>query len=80
MAKNDGKIEYAREIIKKYLDLGEKHNIGYSKSYLAQVLLNEHPGVFNDKEHARVYIRMATNAYGESNRIVRDKGKIDLLS
>lgn len=78
MAKNDGKIEYAREIIKRYLDLGEKHNIGYSKSYLAQVLLNEHPGVFNDKEHARVYIRMATNAYGESNRIVRDKGKIDL--
>ena len=65
MAKNDGKIEYAREIIKRYLDLGEKHNIGYSKSYLAQVLLNEYPDVFNDKEHARVYIRLATNARGE---------------
>ena len=40
------KIEYAREIIKRYLDLGEKHNIGYSKSYLAQVLLNEYPDAF----------------------------------
>ena len=63
MAKSDGKIEYAREIIKRYLDLGERHNIGYSKSYLAGVLLNEHPDLFHNKEHARTYIRLATNAH-----------------
>src|SRR5690554_2596158 len=67
------KTDLAREIVREYIDLGIKHNRGYSKRFIATVLQSKHPDIFKDVEDARYYVRMVTGAHGEQSR----KQKID---
>ena len=76
---NNGNIAIAREVVARYIELGEKYNRGYSKRFMADVLFNENPDKFKDVEHARHFIRMATNAAGETHRIRKDSAKLDLV-
>ena len=76
---NNGKIAIARDVLARYIELGEKYNRGYSKKFMARVLFSENPDKFKDEEHARVFIRMATNAFGEKHRIQKDTAKLDLI-
>ena len=76
---NNGNIAIAREVVARYIELGEKYNRGYSKRFMADVLFHENPDKFKDEEHARVFIRMATNAFGDAHRIRKDTAKLDLV-
>lgn len=76
---NNGKIAIARDVLARYIELGEKYNRGYSKRFMARVLFSENPDKFKDEEDARVFIRMATNAFGENHRIQKDTAKLDLI-
>mgnify|MGYP001179297439 FL=1 len=64
MAAKNGKIDVAREYIEKYIQLGIKHNRGYSKKYIATVLSEDHPDLFKNIEDARTFVRAATNTKG----------------
>src|SRR5690554_90726 len=67
------KTDLAREIVREYIDLGIKHNRGYSKRFIAMVLQSKNPDIFKDVEDARYYVRKVTGAHGEKSR----KQKID---
>lgn len=58
------KIDLAREIIEKYIEIALREKRQYSKRYLATVLYNENPSTFNDVEDARKIIRYALNSNG----------------
>ena len=58
------KTDLAREIVREYIDLGIKHNKGYSKRFIATVLQSKHPDIFKDVEEARSYVRRVTGANG----------------
>jgi predicted phosphodiesterase len=64
MAAKNGKIDVAREYIEKYIQLGIKHNRGYSKKYIATVLSEDRPDLFKNIEDARTFVRAATNTKG----------------
>jgi len=64
MGAHNGKIDIARKYIEKYIQLGIKHNRGYSKKYIATVLSQDHPDIFIDVEDARHSVRRATNSAG----------------
>ena len=58
------RADLAREIVREYIDLGIKHNRGYSKRFIAAVLQSKHPDVYKDFEDARFYVRRVTGAQG----------------
>ena len=60
------KTDLAREIVREYIDLGLKHNRGYSKKFIATVLQSKNPDIFKDVEDARFYVRRVTGAQGRN--------------
>lgn len=60
----DSRIELARAIIEKYIDIALKNKKQFSKKYLAMVLYNENPDLFKDSEAARTYIRTVLQTAG----------------
>lgn len=69
------KIEIATNLIEKYIEISLKTGKQYSKHYLATVLYNEHPDLFNSKENARSTIRYALNANGRQVKTKEDLAK-----
>ena len=70
---HNGKIDLAREIIEKYIEIGIRTKRGYSKNFISTVLLSEHPDIFKDQEETRFYVRRALGAKGE--RSINDKSE-----
>ena len=68
MGANNGKVDIARKYVEKYIQLGIKHNRGYSKKYIATVLSQDHPDIFIDVEDARFFVRYVTKAAGAAIR------------
>ena len=60
------KSDLARSIVQEYIELGIKHNRGYSKRFIATVLHSKHPDQFTDAEDARRFIRRVTGAGGDN--------------
>jgi predicted phosphodiesterase len=60
----NGKLDLAREIIKKYIEIGKQTGRGYSKNFIATVLVSENPDIFKDQEEARFHIRRALGSKG----------------
>jgi len=58
------KIELARGIIERYIEIGVKNNTQYSKRFIATVLHSENPDQFQTIEDARGSVRDALNAKG----------------
>lgn len=58
------KSEIAKAHIEKYIDIALKNKKQFSKHYLAEVLFNERPDIFKDKEDARRIIRYCLNLMG----------------
>ena len=58
------KVEIAKQHLEKYIDIALRNSKQFSKRYLATVLYNEQPDVFNDVEDARQVIRYCLNASG----------------
>lgn len=61
---HNGKLDLAREIIEKYIEIGTRTERGYSKKFIGKVLYNEHPDLFKDEEDARAHIRRALGLKG----------------
>jgi len=61
---HNGKLDLAREIIKKYIEIGKQTGRGYSKNFIATVLVSENPDIFKDQEEARFHIRRALGSKG----------------
>ena len=61
---HNGKLDLAREIIEKYIEIGIRTKRGYSKNFIGTVLLSEYPDVFKDQEDCREYVRRALGAKG----------------
>jgi len=77
MTERNGNIDIARSLIDKYIEIGKANNIGYSKRFLASILVSENPDKFKNQEHARTCVRNALNAYGNKDR---SKKNIDLAA
>jgi hypothetical protein len=58
------KTEIAQNYIRKYLDLAQKYNTSYSKTFIAQNMQAENPDMFANVENARSTIRYALNLRG----------------
>lgn len=65
------KTDLARAIVREYIELGIKHQRGYSKRFIATVLQSKYPDVFKDVEDARVYVRRVTGANGRKLKMDR---------
>lgn len=65
------KTDLARAIVREYIELGIKHQRGYSKRFIAMVLQSKHPDVFKDVEDARSCVRRATGASGRKLKMDR---------
>jgi len=61
---HNGKLDLAREIIKKYIEIGKQTGRGYSKNFIATVLVSENPDIFKDQEEARFHIRRTLGSKG----------------
>ena len=68
------KNDIAREYVEKYIELGLKNKVGYSKRWIASVILAEHPEKFKDIEDARLLVRRVTHSNGVrgSNKMPQD--------
>lgn len=65
------KTDLARAIVREYIELGIKHQRGYSKRFIATVLQSKYPDVFKDVEDARIYVRRVTGANGRKVKMDR---------
>jgi predicted phosphodiesterase len=65
------KTDLARAIVREYIELGIKHQRGYSKRFIATVLQSKHPDVFKDVEEARSCVRRVTGAKGRKVKMDR---------
>lgn len=65
------KTDLARAIVREYIELGIKHQRGYSKRFIATVLQSKYPDVFKNVEDARVYVRRVTGANGRKVKMDR---------
>ena len=70
---HNGKLDLARQIIERYIEIGTRTERGYSKNFISTVLLSEHPDIFKDQEETRFYVRRALGAKGE--RSINDKSE-----
>lgn len=61
---HNNNIDVARCLIDKYIKIAIGNNTGYSKRFIASVLLAENPDRFPDLESARTCVRKALNANG----------------
>jgi len=60
-----GKTELVSRYIKKYLDIAKKTGNHQSKNFISQVIYNEHPKEFRDKEEVRRYVRRIVGGAGK---------------
>jgi predicted phosphodiesterase len=65
------KTDLARAIVREYIELGIKHQRGYSKRFIATDLQSKHPDVFKDVEEARSCVRRVTGAKGRKVKMDR---------
>lgn len=65
------KTDLARAIVREYIELGIKHQRGYSKRFIATVLQSKYPDIFKDVEDARIYVRRVTGANGRKVKMDR---------
>ena len=71
------KVDYVREIVQRYIELGITHNTSYSKRFIATVLQSEHPDLFKTVEEAREVVRTVTGTHGtkkykKDEQLIRD--------
>ena len=71
------KVDYVREIVNRYIELGITHNTSYSKRFIATVLQSEHPDLFKTVEEARAVVRTVTGTNGKKlckkdEQLIRD--------
>lgn len=60
------KRDIAKHYVEKFIELGLKHNRGYSKRSIAANMFEERPDVFSSIEVARYEVRALTNAIGRN--------------
>lgn len=65
-----GKVDLARAIIDKYVDIALKNNVSYSKKELGRILRMENPDLFKSDEEGRKFIRDVCGSSG--SRSARD--------
>lgn len=62
------KSDLARQYIEKYTKIGKDNGIGYSKTWIAEVLSKDYPSLFKDTEDARMIIRRVCGTAGIQKR------------
>jgi predicted phosphodiesterase len=62
----NGKTDFTREYLQKYIELHKKNKHGFSKNFIAKILYAEHPDIYTSKEDARYYIGGALKTRGNS--------------
>jgi hypothetical protein len=61
------KTELAREIVREYIDLGVKHNKGYSKRFIAMVLQSNMKKTITGKFYGSWAVGCLCNLYPQYN-------------